>query len=98
MPHVCYAHNSINKLLDLQTKSNDIIIPDPNHFYDYKLGQIKFIKSAFPDTQVDYNYSILEPINNYKSQSNVTTMVKTKKGEIYLYVPYNTPIFLVRRH
>lgn len=96
MPYVCYAHESMQKLINLEENGKDIIIPSPHHYYNYQTGRIRLARHhVFPFNIIDYNYSILEKKSDSSLRS--TRLVKTDRGEIYLFIPYNAPILLIRR-
>ena len=97
MPYACYAHNSMKKLIDLEKKGKDISIPSPHHYYEYRTGNVQLGRlNVFPATIKNYNYSVLEKSPQNKGVT-VPRLVETDEGDVYLFIPYNAPIFLMRR-
>ena len=88
MPYTCYAHDSMKKLYNSKEKDR-ITIPNPDTYYDYKSGRFRLARLAISPGHE--TYSILN--NN----NPTTRMVKTNDGNIYLFIPYNKPIFLTKK-
>ena len=97
MPYACFAHKSIRKLINLESKDKTMTIPSPHHYFEHRNQSIQLANLAvYPGKITNHHYSVLDRSLRSRDLTK-PRMVQTNTGDVYLLVPYNPPIFLVRR-